>query len=592
MAVARLEGGLRRRARASRPGAARCRSRAAGWRRRSAAGRCRAGSWGRSWGSACPAVRRDAHAGVRHDGRVTTSTPQPGWYADPAGVFDLRWWDGARWTDAVVKDGVTSTSPLPDGRGPVQVSSVDYVKHQVQQPGGRRADRPAASGTLFTEPVLVVNQKAKLIELTNEYAVYDQAGRPLGQRRRGRPERAEEGRAVPVQRRPVPHPQARGPRRAGRAAAAAGPAGQGRQEPGRRRAARRRRGRPAGAGERLRQDPVRAVERRPAGRLAQRPELAGLGLPDPRRDRAPRSPGSRRPSRASPRPCSPPPTTTSCRSTGRCRTRCSRSWWPARSPSTPRSSRTRGGWDESRSAWAHRALDGGARVARRCRPRATRWRRVEEQGWGSLWFGEAYGREAFTAAQLYLGASSRLVLGTGIASIYGRDAVAANAAARTVAGGLPGPVRARARGEPRADGRADARARVRQAGGGDAGVPRRDGRGAVRWRPAAWRPPRVLAALGPKMLELARDRADGRAPVPRDAGAHRDGPRDARRGQAAGRRAGRRARRGRGRVAPAGALAPGDLHRAAQLPRQLGPPGVHATRTSCAAAPSGSRRRW
>ena len=35
-------------------------------------------------------------------------------------------------------------------------------------------------GTLFTEPVLVVNQKAKLIELTNEYKVMDQNGRELG----------------------------------------------------------------------------------------------------------------------------------------------------------------------------------------------------------------------------------------------------------------------------------------------------------------------------------------------------------------------------------------------------------------------------
>jgi uncharacterized protein YxjI len=33
---------------------------------------------------------------------------------------------------------------------------------------------------LFTEPVLVVNQKAKLIELTNEYAVCNEAGEQLG----------------------------------------------------------------------------------------------------------------------------------------------------------------------------------------------------------------------------------------------------------------------------------------------------------------------------------------------------------------------------------------------------------------------------
>jgi uncharacterized protein YxjI len=35
-------------------------------------------------------------------------------------------------------------------------------------------------GTLFTEPVLVVNQKAKLIEVNNEYAIYDQNGGQIG----------------------------------------------------------------------------------------------------------------------------------------------------------------------------------------------------------------------------------------------------------------------------------------------------------------------------------------------------------------------------------------------------------------------------
>jgi uncharacterized protein YxjI len=33
---------------------------------------------------------------------------------------------------------------------------------------------------LFTEPILVVNQKTKLIELTNEYGIFDQTGRRLG----------------------------------------------------------------------------------------------------------------------------------------------------------------------------------------------------------------------------------------------------------------------------------------------------------------------------------------------------------------------------------------------------------------------------
>ncbi len=38
----------------------------------------------------------------------------------------------------------------------------------------------AGGGTLFTEPVLVVNQNTKIIELTNEYSVFDAAGKQLG----------------------------------------------------------------------------------------------------------------------------------------------------------------------------------------------------------------------------------------------------------------------------------------------------------------------------------------------------------------------------------------------------------------------------
>jgi probable F420-dependent oxidoreductase len=64
---------------------------------------------------------------------------------------------------------------------------------------------------------------------------------------------------------------------------------------------------------------------------------------------------------------------------------------------------------------------------------------LDEQGWDALWFGEAYGREAFSAAQLYLSATSRMAVATGIASIYGRDAVAASSAGPAARGPVPRP---------------------------------------------------------------------------------------------------------------------------------------------------------
>jgi len=94
-------------------------------------------------------------------------SPQPGWYADPAGTPWQRWWDGGQWTE--------HTQPPPQ----VAVSDPGRVQRQVQEQA-RVVPTQSGGGTLFSEPVLVVNQKAKLIELTNEYAVYDRNGTQLG----------------------------------------------------------------------------------------------------------------------------------------------------------------------------------------------------------------------------------------------------------------------------------------------------------------------------------------------------------------------------------------------------------------------------
>ncbi|MGW1894875.1 phospholipid scramblase-related protein [Streptomyces sp. NPDC002004] len=66
------------------------------------------------------------------------------------------------------------------GQVPQQASQTDAarVQRQVQQQAGV-ASAGQGGGTLFTEPVLVVNQKAKLIEVTNEYSVFDQNGNQI-----------------------------------------------------------------------------------------------------------------------------------------------------------------------------------------------------------------------------------------------------------------------------------------------------------------------------------------------------------------------------------------------------------------------------
>jgi probable F420-dependent oxidoreductase len=58
---------------------------------------------------------------------------------------------------------------------------------------------------------------------------------------------------------------------------------------------------------------------------------------------------------------------------------------------------------------------------------------LEVAGFSAAWLPEAYGREAMTGAQSLVERSTELVVATGIASIYARDAMAAASASRTLA---------------------------------------------------------------------------------------------------------------------------------------------------------------
>jgi probable F420-dependent oxidoreductase len=57
---------------------------------------------------------------------------------------------------------------------------------------------------------------------------------------------------------------------------------------------------------------------------------------------------------------------------------------------------------------------------------------LETLGYSAMWIPEAWGRESISNASLLLAGTSRIVVTTGIANIFGRDAVGAAAAARTL----------------------------------------------------------------------------------------------------------------------------------------------------------------
>ena len=139
-------------------------------------------------------------------------------------------------------------------------------------------------------------------------------------------------------------------------------------------------------------------------------------------------------------------------------------------------------------------------------------RELEELGYGALWFGEAFGREVLVNSGLLLAATKRMVIATGIANIYARDAVAMACGQKTLAEAYPNrfllglgvshiPLVEQLRGHVYDKPVATMRAYL--------DLMDKAPYGSV---PPATMPARVLAALGPKMMELSGERADGAHP--------------------------------------------------------------------------------
>jgi probable F420-dependent oxidoreductase len=139
-------------------------------------------------------------------------------------------------------------------------------------------------------------------------------------------------------------------------------------------------------------------------------------------------------------------------------------------------------------------------------------REIESLGYRALWVPESWGRESFTNVSLLLSSTTSLVVATGIANIWARDAVTTSNGAKTLSaaygdrfvlglGVSHEPLVSRLRGH-----HYETPIRVMK----DFllamdGAPMMAEEGRVRV-------PRVIAALGPKMLELAAELTDGAHP--------------------------------------------------------------------------------
>jgi probable F420-dependent oxidoreductase len=138
--------------------------------------------------------------------------------------------------------------------------------------------------------------------------------------------------------------------------------------------------------------------------------------------------------------------------------------------------------------------------------------RIEQLGYGAAWFGEGRtNREALSHAALLLGASERLVIATGIANIWARDATAAINGANTLneayqerfvlgLGVSHAPI-VNSRGHEYAKPLTAMRTYLEAIDEHTYSAPAPEHASPI-----------VLAALRPKMLELARDRTAGAHP--------------------------------------------------------------------------------
>jgi probable F420-dependent oxidoreductase len=137
---------------------------------------------------------------------------------------------------------------------------------------------------------------------------------------------------------------------------------------------------------------------------------------------------------------------------------------------------------------------------------------VEELGFGALWVAEAVGRDPFVSSAVLLAATEKLPLATGIANIYARDPMTMAAGQKTLAEAFPGRFLL---GIGVSHGHLVAGVRKH-----DYSKPyshmveyldRMDKALFMARGPEA-DPGRLLAALGPKMLELSATRANGSHP--------------------------------------------------------------------------------
>jgi len=106
------------------------------------------------------------------------------------GRHEYRWFDGSDWTDQVASHGRQSVDPVgrqapkavAGAQGPDKIQR-QVEKHQQQSERRGVTAGPAAfatDGSLVNRPIVVINQKMKLIEVNTEFALFGEDGSQIG----------------------------------------------------------------------------------------------------------------------------------------------------------------------------------------------------------------------------------------------------------------------------------------------------------------------------------------------------------------------------------------------------------------------------
>lgn len=143
---------------------------------------------------------------------MTDTQHPPAWHPDPSRRHEQRYWDGVQWSEHVSTNGeqlVDVHGQIMANNGEVQhatglidgelfaAPTTESIQNQimrVQEKGiesipdalerlpelGATPTTSSASTSIFDQFVLVVNQKAKLMELSTEFRIFDQNAVQIG----------------------------------------------------------------------------------------------------------------------------------------------------------------------------------------------------------------------------------------------------------------------------------------------------------------------------------------------------------------------------------------------------------------------------